>query len=223
PGNHDHDAQFVVGIGRPGVATSRVIEVGEWAFLFVDSNAGNMVEHPSGRVVDHDDKGKRLHSDGLLGDREATWIHDMCAATSAEHVFVWVHHPPACSVATVKAQEEYTAEWSALLTALPQIRGLGAGHTHIPDTYEFEGRPVHVAPSFKHGFDLDNWTWLPPGYRTYRFEADGGVSSELHLVDDERWPRRPMGRTLKSLFMGEITLEELYEVAVQRAVLTESP
>ncbi|MCP4087662.1 MAG: hypothetical protein GY745_21835 [Actinomycetia bacterium] len=220
PGNHDQAAAFVAGMGRPGVGTSRVVEAGPWAFLFVDSNAGNMVEHPSGRLVDHEDYDNRLHREGSLGEREATWVHDMCTATAAEHVFVWVHHPPANPVPLMKATD-YTAEWSSLLSALPQIRGLGTGHTHIPASYEFEGRGIHVAPSFKNSFDLENETWLPPGYRTYRFETDGSVSSELHLVDHERWPRRPLGRALKSLFMGEITFEQLEAIAARRAASTD--
>jgi len=217
PGNHDQDATFTAGIGRPGVATSRVVEAGDWAFLFVDSSAGNMIEHPSGRHVDPDDYELRLHSSGALGEREATWVQDMCAATSAEHVFVWVHHPPGFPVPMFKT-DEYTAEWSALLAALPEIRGLGVGHTHIPDVYGFEGRDVHVAPSLKNSFDLHNSTWLPPGYRTYQFEPDGTVASELHLVDGEAWPRRPLGRALKSLFNGEITFEQLREIAARRGV-----
>lgn len=216
PGNHDRDQTFTAGMGRPGVATSRVIEAGPWAFLFVDSSAGNMVLHPSGRHVDPEDYGLRLHSDGSLGEREAAWVRDMCAATSAEHVFVWVHHPPGCPVPMLKA-DEYTAEWAALVADLPEIRGFGAGHTHIPASYEFHGRPVHVAPSLKNSFDLVNDTWLPPGYRTYRFEADGSLSSELHLADDQRWPRRPMGRAIKALFMGELTHEQLREIVARRA------
>lgn len=216
PGNHDQDAAFTAGMGRPGVATTRVVEIGSWAFLFVDSNAGNMVEHPSGRHVDHHDYDHRLHSEGSLGEREATWVGDMCSTTAAEHVFVWVHHPPGCPVPLMKAAD-YTSEWSTVLSAHPQIRGMGTGHTHIPDVYDFEGRDVHVAPSFKNSFDLHNETWLPPGYRTYRFETDGSVASELHLVDDERWPRRPLGRALRSLFNGEITFDQLREIAERRA------
>lgn len=216
PGNHDRDAAFVAGIGRPNVSTSRVIEAGEWAFLFVDSSSGNMVEDAWGRHVDPDPYELRLHSDGALSERETTWIRDMCAATAADHVFVWVHHPPGCPVPMLRA-DAYTAQWQSLLVDLPRVRGLGAGHTHIPDVYAFADRDIHVAPSFKNSFDLVNDTWLPPGYRTYAFEPDGTVSSEVHLMDDDRWPRRPLGRAIKSLFMGEITHEQLREIAARRA------
>jgi len=95
--------------------------------------------------------------------------------------------------------------WSSLIDDLNAVRGFGAGHTHVPSTYDFAGRPVFVSPSLKNNFDLEANTWLPPGYRTYEFHPDGTVTSDLHLVDDERWPRRPFGRALRSLFMGELT------------------
>ncbi len=82
--------------------------------------------------------------------------------------------------------------------------------------YDFAGRPVFVSPSLKNNFDLEANTWLPPGYRTYEFHPDDTVTSDLHLVDDERWPRRPFGRALRSLFMGELTYEELAAIAARR-------
>jgi hypothetical protein len=43
------------------------------------------------------------------------------------------------------------------------------------------------------------------------------VTSEVHLVDDERWPRRPFGRAIRSLFMGEISYAELAEITARRS------
>lgn len=215
PGNHDMDTAFTATMARPGVGTSRVVEVGSWAFLFVDSCAGLMTLDDTGRPVDPPGE-ERLHSNGSLGAREAAWVRSMCEATTAENVFVWLHHPPAVSVPLVR-DEGYTAEWASLLVDLPTVRGFGGGHTHIPAEYELAGRPVFVAPSLKNNFSLDPNTWLPPGYRTYRFEPDGTVTSEVQLVDDERWPRRPFGRLLSSLFMGEISHAELAEIVARRS------
>lgn len=108
-------------------------------------------------------------------------------------------------------------EWQAVVDACPKIRGFGGGHIHVPSNYAFAGRPVFVSPSLKNNFDLDANTWLPPGYRTYEFHDDGRVSSTADLVDDERWPRRPFGRAIRSLFMGEITYDELAEIVARRA------
>jgi hypothetical protein len=76
---------------------------------------------------------------------------------------------------------------------------------------------VYVAPSLKNNFDLAAGTFLPPGYRTYEFHGDGTIVSELHLVDDERWPRRPFGRAVRSLLMGELSFEEFAEIVARRA------
>ena len=75
---------------------------------------------------------------------------------------------------------------------------------------------MFVSPSLKNNFSLDPQTWLPPGYRTYEFMADGSVTSEVQLVDDERWPRLPFGRLLGSLFRGEITFSEMDEIIARR-------
>ncbi len=214
PGNHDFDVAFHAGVGSRGAGTSRVVEIENWAFLFVDSNAGVMKPDDAGIAVDPPGQ-ERLHNNGALGPSESAWISQVCDQTPADHVFVWLHHPPDVPV-PLSHSEEYASEWRALLSDRPIIRGLGAGHTHIPDEYELEGRPVFVAPSLKNNFSLDPQTWLPPGYRTYEFSADGSITSEVQLVEDERWPRKPFGRALKSLFMGEITFDELAAIAARR-------
>lgn len=216
PGNHDHFGHYTSRMGRPGVSTSRVVEAGGWAFVFVDSAAGTLVDRPAGTVADPPEH-RRLHSNGSLGEREAAWIRETCADIATEHIFVWLHHPPAAPL-PLTADAAYEAEWLQLLDEIPRIRGLGGGHTHVPDDYVIAGRRVAVAPSLKNNFSMDPRTWLPPGYRTFEFDADGTWTSETHLVDDDRWPRRPFGRLLTSLFMGEISHSELAEIVARRSV-----
>ncbi len=219
PGNHDFDAPLRASAADLGLDVPRITTHGSWAFVYVDSNAGKMDVAPDGGRVDLDG-GHRLHANGALGDDEAAWLGETLASVEAEHVFVWLHHPPAPDV-PLSWDDDYAAEWTALVAELApgtaRVRGIGAGHTHVPSTYEFADMPVFVAPSLKNNFDLDANTWLPPGYRTYEFAGDGTVTSEVHLVDDERWPRRPFGRALRSLFMGEITYAQLAEIAARRA------
>jgi hypothetical protein len=98
------------------------------------------------------------------------------------------------------------AEWRDLIGGLAKVRGLAGDHTHVPAEYEFEGRPVFVCPVFvcpalKNNFDLTAKTLLPPGYRTFEFSQAGTVSSELQMVDDERWPRHPIGRSVVATSM----------------------
>ncbi|MEM9133466.1 MAG: metallophosphoesterase [Actinomycetota bacterium] len=217
PGNHDFVDPFTAGIGRAGVGTSRVVEVGPWAFVFCDSSAGLMRLDADGVPTDPEGE-TRLHNNGALGAREAAVVRRLCAEVTAEHVFLWLHHPPAPPLPLCH-DEAYAAEWRALLDDLPTVRGMAGGHTHVPDAYTFEGVPVFVAPSFKNNFSLDPQSWLPPGFRSYRFDDDGSVTSTLHFAPDdpERWPRRPFGRTLRSLFDGEITHAELAAIVAARA------
>jgi 3',5'-cyclic AMP phosphodiesterase CpdA len=215
PGNHDRDATFRSGFARADLHTPRVTHHGPWAFVYADSNAGTMSPDDSGRLVDPPGE-ERLHRNGSLGEAEAAWLRAAAAGHDADHVFVWVHHPPDADV-PMAHDAAYTAEWDSVTAACPKIRGFGAGHTHIPSTYTFSGRSVFVAPSLKNNFDLDADTWLPPGYRTFEFHPDGTVQSELHLIEDERWPRRPFGRALRSLFMGELSFNELAEIIARRS------
>ena len=221
PGNHDFDATFRNGFPQQVIHSPRVTHHGPWAFVYADSNAGGMTPDDTGRLVDPEGE-ERLHRNGTLGAAESAWLSAATAGHDAQHVFVWLHHPPNADVPMAN-DAAYTAEWQGIVADRPKIRAFGAGHTHIPSTYSFEGRHVHVAPSLKNNFDLDANTWLPPGYRTYEFHDDGTVTSEVHLIDDERWPRTPFGRALRSLFMGELSFTELAEIVARRAARAPDP
>lgn len=214
PGNHDFDDPFRRGFDADHIGIPQVTRHDAWTFVYVDSNAGRMIADTDGTFVDPPGD-LRLHANGALGERHASQVRDAVADHDGEHVFIWVHHPPDSNV-PLAADAGYTAEWAALVADLADVRGFGAGHTHVPSTYRFADRPVFVAPSLKNNFDLTANTWLPPGYRTYEFHPDGDVTSELHLVDDERWPRRPFGRAVRSLFMGELTYDELAAIVARR-------
>ena len=222
PGNHDRDADFSAVLGRPSVSLSRSIRVGNWQFLFVDSSTGTMISDETGRLVDTGNPQDRLHSNGTLGDQEKSWLRSMCATSDADHIFIWLHHPPDPPIKLVE-DLPYADEWGQLLTELPNVRGFGAGHTHVPNDYDFGGRPVFVGPSLKNNFDLAAKMTLPPGYRTYEFAPDGGITSDLHLIDDSRWPRLRLGRAIMSLFNGELTHEELRAIAARKAAMPTNP
>jgi len=214
PGNHDQHAEYEA-LGRPTVSTSRVVHIDNWCHLFVDSNAGMLQAEPSGHRVDPDDYETRLHCNGALGGAEAAWIIEQAGTTDADHVFIWLHHPPAPSV-PLTDDEAYTAEWDALVPHVAKLRGLGAGHTHVPDAYHFGDIPVFVAPSFKNNFDLVARTVLPPGYRTYQFDTDGSIASDVHLVGEDRWPRVRYGRAVHSLMTGELNWEQFGEIVARK-------
>lgn len=214
-GNHDQQAAFTVGIGRTTVSSSRAIVAGNWCLVFADSNAGVMRADGNGRRVDPADYGDRLHGNGSLGPAEADELRALHDATDAEHVFIWVHHPPASPVG-LTSDAAYDAEWHTLIGDLPKVRGIGAGHTHVPTDYVFHGVPVFMAPALKNNFDLDAQTMLPPGWRHYELAPDGTVISELRLIDDPRWPRHPLGRAVMALLTGELTHAEFDAIVARK-------
>lgn len=210
PGNHDQDASY-----REAITSPRVLEIDNWCFLFVDSNAGIMLDGPDGGRIDPDYH-DRLWGNGLLGAAEADWIRDACATTEADHVFIWQHHPIGTGNGAVGPTAAFEDEWRDLLGSTTKIRGMGAGHTHMPNVVDFHGCPVHVCPSLKANFDAEVTTMLPPGWVSYRFEADGTFSSEVHLVDGDAWPRRKLGRAVASLLRGEISHAEFDAIVARK-------
>ena len=214
PGNHDQDATY-----REAITSPRIVDRENWRFLFVDSNAGIMLDTDDGGRVDPD-YNDRLWGNGLLGTAEAEWVRDACATTDADHVFIWQHHPVGTGNGAVGPTEAFEAEWRELLDSTSKIRGIGAGHTHMPNAVDFHGCPVHVCPSLKANFDADVTTMLPPGWVSYSFETDGTFASDVHLVDGEGWPRRKLGRAVAALLRGEISHDEFDAIVARKTAQT---
>ncbi|MEM7338435.1 MAG: metallophosphoesterase [Actinomycetota bacterium] len=204
PGNHDFHAPFHGRLAGASVSTSRAERHGPWLFLFLDSNADGRTLDDLGRLVDNDD---RIMASGSLGAAEVAWADELIGASDAEHVWLWVHHAPGASGAFDKP--DFTAEFEGLVARHPHIRGIGAGHTHTNEQPTVASRPVHICPSLTLNFDVQEWTTLPPGYRTYSFADDGTVHSDLHLLDDERWPRIPLPEPVVQFFKAEIGWDEM--------------
>lgn len=213
PGNHDQDAAYREADSFED--QPRIVDIENWCFVLVDTNAGMMLDTADGGRVDPEYH-QRLWGNGLLGTAEADWVRDVCASTEAEHVFIWQHHPVGTGNGVVGPTPAFEAEWRELLDSTTKIRGIGAGHTHMPNVVDFHGCPVHVCPSLKANFDAEITTMLPPGWLSYAFEADGTFSSEVHLVDGDTWPRRKLGRLVTSLLRGEISHDEFDAIVARK-------
>lgn len=213
PGNHDRQVPFDAILPRPGISSGRTLRVGPWLFLFADSNADGRDQRPDGSLVDRED---RTHAHGRFGDAEVAWLAETVERSDASHAFVWTHHPPGAFGWFAKA--DHDAEFARLIDMAPEIRGVGAGHTHTNTTHECVGRPIHQCPSLSVNLDLDEYTTLPPGYRTYEFFDDGTVASEAHLVGEEQWPSYSLAEATRRMLRGEISYEEMKaELAAERA------
>ncbi|MGH1492209.1 MAG: metallophosphoesterase family protein [Acidimicrobiales bacterium] len=204
PGNHDFDTPLKVSVPRPGLNMDRTQRVGSWLFVFADSNHLGREIDDNGRLVDRQD---RIEAEASLGETESAWIGEMIDASDAPNVFIWLHHPPGMPGSYGSAVLD--AEVADLVGRYPSIRGFGAGHIHSDSELEIAERPVFVCPALTISFDFENWTTLPPGYRTYRFDDDGSVESTCHLLDDARWPRIDLPEPVIRHFKGEMGWDEL--------------
>ena len=204
PGNHDRQVPFDAILPRPGLSNGRTMRIENWLFLFADSNADGRERRPDGSLVDRED---RTMAHGRFGDPELAWMAETVGGSDADHAFVWPHHPP--GVVGFFKSEVHDAEFERLIDMAPAIRGVGAGHTHTNTVLECAGRPIHQCPSLWVNLDMKEYTTLPPGYRTYEFAEDGSITSEAHLVGEERWPRDPINEPARRMLRGEISYEEM--------------
>ena len=88
-----------------------------------------------------------------------------------------------------------------------------AGRDQRPDgsLVDCAGRPIHQCPSLSVNIDFENFTTLPPGYRTYEFCDDGSINTEAHLVGEDRWPSSQLPEIACRLLRGEISYWEMQE------------
>lgn len=216
PGNHDRQEPFDAILPRPGISNRRTLRIGNWLFLFADSNADGRDRRADGLLVDRED---RTHAHGRFGDAEVAWIAAIVGRSDAEYAFVWTHHPPGAFGFFHKA--DHDAEFARLVEMAPSIKGVGAGHTHTNTIHECAGRPIHQCPSLSVNLDFGEFFTLPPGYRTYEFAEDGSITSEAHLVEEDRWPRSPLAEPARQMLRGEISYEELMaQLAAERGSST---
>ena len=195
-GNHDRHNAFHGFISAELPANSSN-QLGNWLFIFTDSNL-------DGREVGTDgvlqDKPNRIMACGELGEAEVLRIEQTILDNTADHVFIWLHHPPLAPGRY--SAPTYNAELARLLARHPRVRGIAGGHMHTDTVDELEGRPVFTCPAFAINVDLHTGEAQPPGYRTYEFGNDGSVMGTCHFIDDPRWPRRQLPEAVRSYWEG---------------------
>ena len=192
-----------------GISMQRTIRLGTWLFILADSNRFGREEDALGRLVDTD---QRIEGIGGFGDREVAWIDEMIAETDADHVFIWVHHPPAMTGPLAQYMStEYHEDFVAIAGRNPKLKGIAAGHVHADLVADLDGVPVYVCPAFTINLDYENGTLLPPGYRTFDFGDDGSIASECHLIEDDRWPRSRLPKTAIAFLSGEASIDDVKE------------
>jgi 3',5'-cyclic AMP phosphodiesterase CpdA len=190
-GNHDLAAPFAEHLPGGDVRIEPVADVDGWRFVFLDSNALGREVLADGTVRDVDERVHRAHAAALLPD-DAAWLSETLGDGGDAPVMVWLHHPPvAHPLAAGLEARPFTAWLQAEFAASGRVRGVSAGHVHNPYATERAGIGYWTCPSGWLGLDFDARTHAPPGYRHFRFHADGTIETAAYWIDDARYAARP--------------------------------
>ncbi len=172
PGNHDVRSLMREMLAEPPFSYCPDLRDGNWLLTCVDS----CVDGRAG---------------GRIGTRELERFNATVAATDAEHVIVFLHHPPVVmgSAWLDSVGLEDAAEFMGAVGLQPKVRTVVFGHVH--QEYDRMHGAVRVlgTPStcrqFKPGsaeFDVDD---RPPAYRRISLLPDGSVETCLVWVTND--------------------------------------
>ena len=207
-GNHDFVDALHAHLPRPGVVVPRTLRLGEWLFLFGDSNAGGVAYADDDGWLDLPDRVERAK--GSLTGHEVSWLRRQLEVARAPHGMLWLHHPPGAP--EFFEQPEYDAQIGELTASTTPLRAVAAGHAHTGVTMEVAGVPSYLCPSTGVSVDFEAMTLLPPGYRRFEFGADGSIDAEVVWVEDERWSDRWKLPTWAAEYLaGRLSEEEMRE------------
>ncbi len=205
-GNHDFVDPLHAVLPRPDVAVQRSLRLGNWVFLFGDSNRDGGDHHPETGWTDHEDRVDIAR--GGLTRQETTWLRRQLDLGEAEHAMLWLHHPPGGK--GMFEQPGFDDEIQELFGAATPIRAISAGHEHAGVSRDVAGVPSHVCPSTGVSIDFDALLLMPPGYRRFTFHDDGRIDTEIVWLDDDRWNDRwKLPEWVAEYFAGQMTDDEM--------------
>lgn len=189
-GNHDSGITLdVLVAAHPAVTAPATSRHGNWLFCYVDTNAQGVVRDADGTRHDHPD---RMHAARTVAvfDDDLAALDDAIAATDAEHVMVWLHHPPLLPPRFDRpgGRSAEFATLHALLAEHGKVRAVAAGHMHTGFSNAHEGIAYHGTPTTWMGMDFERLEMTAPGYRTFAFHPDGRVETESVLVEHPDYP-----------------------------------
>lgn len=171
PGNHDIRALMQAALHEPVFHYCGSLVRDRWLIVGLDS----CVTGSAG---------------GRVADSELVRLHNEIAATGAEHVAIFLHHPPlpVGSRWLDSVGMENGPEFLHAIGESGKVRAALFGHVH----QRFEGSHASVkiigTPStcrqFKIGSDEFALDEHPPAYRRIELHSDGAVESELIWVAD---------------------------------------
>lgn len=169
PGNHDVRALMKPACSRPPFTYCASERIGNWLLVGLDScvsgNAG-----------------------GAVRDSELARAKSAIESSDAEHVLVFLHHPPVAMQSTWldSVGLKNGAEFLTALEALDKVRAVLFGHVHQPYDAEHAGIRIIGTPStcrqFQPQSDVFAVDSTPPAYRRLVLRPDGRLDTLLIWV-----------------------------------------
>jgi len=182
-GNHDISTGFTAGFGDYGFANHPfpdrlcyAVDVGHIRLVILDSSVPRAPH-------------------GALSSEQLSFLDRELAAANGRPAIVAVHHPP---IATGnQTMDRFAlanpAELAAVVGKHSNVQRLLCGHCHRTVFGAFAGTTVVIGPSTGHqlelaldGDDTFGFNLEPPSFLLHRWTQDGGLTTELAMVD--RYP-----------------------------------
>ncbi|UZJ43182.1 3',5'-cyclic-AMP phosphodiesterase [Marinimicrobium sp. C6131] len=173
PGNHD-SAAIMAQLESEFVPESRVMSVGEWLVVLLDSAV-------PGQVYGH------------LADSELDFLSQTLASNSPRPTLVMLHHQPV--PVGSRWIDEYILknadDFFAIIDAHPQVKGVSWGHVHQFYHGERNGVQLFATPAtciqFKPGSESFAVDRAMPGYRWFDLHDDGRLDTGVSRVEDQKY------------------------------------
>lgn len=173
PGNHD-STEIMSNVALPYVPEARVIELGDWLILLLDS------------VVPF-----KVH--GNFEQAELNYLESMLIANPNKHVMVMLHHQPV--LVGSKWIDQYILrnadDFFAVIDRFSSVKAVVWGHVHQDFNSQRNGVKLIATPStcvqFKPLCDDFTVDTLMPGYRWFDLNDDGTLATGIERVTGKQY------------------------------------
>lgn len=174
PGNHD-SAVVMAGLEHEFVPESRVMILGEWLLILLDSAV-------PGEVYGH------------LAESELEFLEHTLASHGSRPTLILLHHQavPVGSHWIDQYTLRNAAEFFALIDRHPHVKAVSWGHVHQAYQGERNGVQLYATPAtciqFKPGSEAFAVDTAMPGYRWFELADDGSLQTGVSRVRDREYP-----------------------------------
>lgn len=173
PGNHD-SAIMMAEMAIPKLPEARLIELGNWVVILLDSSV-------PGKVY------------GNLGESELAYLAASLDRHSDKHIMVMLHHQPVpVGSAWIDQYILRNADaFFALVDQSVQVKAVVWGHVHQEFNNQRKHMRLFATPStciqFKPNTEDFGVDTAMPGYRWFDLHSDGRIETGISRVSDKQY------------------------------------